>query len=174
VAGAADLADAAEVADDNTLLRYLATLELALALAYDAARMLGHLDATSSEIAARFANHHRFHAHSLEVDAGVSDTQPNAALLAELSPRLQAANSHDATLAALQGLEKAIAATHLSALASLRYAASAGTVADILPSECQHDVVLGTLLHQPLPALATATGEEPTAGALDPASYPAP
>jgi hypothetical protein len=162
------------VAEDNALLRFLATIELALAQAYDSARVLGHLDATSNEIAAHFANHHRLHAHSLEVDAGVRDTQPNAALLAELSPKLQAADSPDATLAALQGLEQAIAATHLSALRSLRYAASAGTVADILPIECEHDVVLGTLLHQPLPALTTADGREPTAGALDPPSYPAP
>lgn len=163
-----------DTSGDDQRLRFTATVERAIAQLYDEARLLGHLDGAAEEIATRFASHHRLHAQSLEVDADISDTQPNAAFLAELSPQLRAAGSSEATLLVLQHLEQAIAATHLEALGILHYAASAGTVAEILPIECEHSVVLGLLLDQPLADLTTATGDEPTAGAVDPARYPAP
>lgn len=160
-------------AADDELLRFVATVELALAQLYDEARLLGHLDAASALVAERFAAHHRLHAQSLEAGASVGVSPANAAVLAEFSPQLRAARTHKATLAVLQRVEQAIAATQLVSLETLQYAASAASIAEILPVECQHAVALGTLLGQPLPELVTTVGAEPTTAGLDPSKYPA-
>lgn len=161
-------------ASDDERLRLIATVELAIAQLYDEARVAGHLDSTAGEIAARFASHHRLHAESLSVDAGTTITVPNAAFLQEMSAKVTTAGTGPDALRALLDLEQAIAATHLATLGIVASAASAGTVGQILPIECEHAVVLGLLLGQPLPDLVTANGEEPLGGALDLAKYPVP
>jgi hypothetical protein len=162
----------AQQLDDATIAAFAESVELAAVAAYDAAAASGKVTTPAIIDAARlFAGHHQEHGAAFGGAAGDKATgKPNAALLAALTPQLDAAADERAVLELAYGLENAAAATYLFALGALTSAAALQLTASILPVEGQHAVVLGQALGKP--ATEYVPKFESDEAALKPDKYP--
>jgi len=169
-AGGADTPTTNLVAD-TALAAFAASIELALVDAY--AIVNRKLAGTAAAPLTRlFASHHLAHANAFNQLAGatpVSAANPN--LIRSLGPQLGATPDELALLALIYATENRAAATYQYALENLTVPATITLTASIMPVECQHAVVLGTLLGKA--AKETVPGSYQTKdGYLDPAQYP--
>jgi len=166
--------------DDQTIAGYAQSIELAAVAAYTAAA--GLLTSATLPVAELFLSHHQQHADAFGAVAGVhAVSEPNAALLAAVSPALQALTDEMGALEFAFVLEGQAAYTYAAALTLLTDPAYAAATATILPIEAQHQVVLGLALGKdvtdvfPTGAFESAAlgdGSDPLKG-LDPAVFAA-
>ena len=180
--GLSGLAAAQELAD-TAIAGYAQGIELAAVAAYQAAapKLSGDILA----VASLFAQHHQEHADAFGSVAGDdAQTEPNAALVAAVTPTLEAvaaaAPSEELTAQILgfaKGVENQAAYTYAYALTALQDPAYAAATSTILPVEAQHAVVLSLALGEgpkqwfPTGAFESAAvgdGTDPLAG-FDPA-----
>lgn len=165
-----ELATPPTVSPDADLSAFAASVELALVAMYT--RVAPLLSGVVLTVAKTFASHHQDHANVFNAAAGASAVRaPNAKLLASFSASLAALTSPTDVLNLAYGLENRVAATYQSMIDSLVGTAELGLAASILPVECQHAVVLGTLLgksaKQTIPV--NFQGKD---GSLDPGQFP--
>ena len=145
---------------DGALLGFLQRVELAVVALYaQATTVVGSPDATAAIGA--FAVHHRAHARAFAQLAGPDAVDgPTPAIIEALQPTSLLVSERDG-LAFLHTLESRLAATQHAVLGRLAGAATIALCATTLPVECQHGVVLGTLLSLPLADLVpTAQGDD--------------
>lgn len=157
---------------DNGSFASLATpLELAAVQAYQAALDGTALDASWQKTAQTFQSHHLSVATLLAglIPATTPPSpapEPDAAVVAQFSPPSGADQA--AILTTLAGLEEALAATHLSVIASLEDTSLAKTVSQVLAVESQQAVALGraggATVESLTPAVATTEGSLADAG----------
>jgi rubrerythrin len=139
---------------DITAAGYAAGVELAAVAAYEAAAGTGLItDAGVLGLATTFAGHHEAHAgtfNSLLTGNGADAvTEPDAALIDTFGPMIEGAADATALLDIALTLETAAASTYYAALGVLTIPEAALAVAQILPVEAQHAVVLATALGRP-------------------------
>jgi rubrerythrin len=139
---------------DITAARYAAGVELAAVAAYGAAAGTGLItDPGVLGLATTFAGHHEAHAgtfNSLLTGNGADAvTEPDGALVRTFGPMIEAAADATTLLDIALTLENAAASTYYAALGVLTIPAAALAVAQILPVESQHAVVLATALGKP-------------------------
>jgi hypothetical protein len=141
---------------DATLAAFLQGVELAAVALYgQLSATLGSPAATAT--AGRFVDHHQAHARAFGELAGPLDVPlPPPELVAALQPVAPLSSERDA-LAFLSALEGRVAATHHFVLGRLTSTPAIALAASTLPVECQHAVVLGTLVSQPLGQLVPTT-----------------
>ena len=171
---------AAQGLDDQTIAGYAQSVELAAVAAYSAAAPA--LTSATLPVAELFLGHHQAHADAFGAVAGdKAATGPNAALVAAVTPTLEAITDETGALEFAFVLENQAAYTYAAALTLLQDPAYAAATATILPIEAQHAVVLGLALGKsvddvfPTGAFESAAlgdGTDPLAG-LDPAVFPA-
>jgi hypothetical protein len=153
---------------DDTLVAFARAVELAaVALYAQAAVVLGSPAAVSAVDA--FSAHHRAHAQAFGQLAGPAalGSAPTA-VLAALAPVTLLVSERDG-LTFLHALESRLAATHHYLLGRFTTVPTISLTAVTLPVECQHAVVLGTLLSLPLAQLVpTVEGDD---GHLVPEQY---
>lgn len=131
---------------EEELLAFLESLELSSVGAYERA-LTSSLVSADATVLTQNQDHHRQHAQVLAGLAGASaEHRDNAKLSQIFNDQLREAHTEKAVLKVLADLEGAMAATHLSSLASLTVDAHEQAVASILPIESQHAVVMGQLL----------------------------
>lgn len=131
---------------DDERLRFLATVALAGAAAYEATLALDvSLPETVVATVRRFGSHHSQQADALGGLLPVEIDQPNPSVLAAQSQALAGAGDLPAVLGVLRELEDAVAATHLAALGVLEDGQARALVATALPVCAQHATVLGSL-----------------------------
>jgi hypothetical protein len=148
------------VLSDGALVGFLQGVELAVVALYaQTAAVVGSPDAAAAIGA--FAVHHRAHARAFAELAGPDAVAgPSPAVLEALQPASLLVSERDG-LAFLHTLESRLAATQHAVLGRLAGAATIALCATTLPVECQHAVVLGTLLSLPLAELVpTAQGDD--------------
>jgi len=166
--------------DDQSIAGYAQSVELAAVAAYTAAAPL--LTAATLPVAELFMSHHQQHADAFGAVAGVhAVTEPNAALIAAVSPALAALTDEMGALEFAFVLEGQAAYTYAAALTLLQDPAYAAATSTILPIEAQHQVVLGLALGKDVTAVfptgafeaaALGDGSDPLKG-LDPAVFAA-
>jgi hypothetical protein len=158
--------------DDATIAAFAESVELAAVAAYQAAAASGKVTTPAvADAATLFASHHKEHGAAFGGAAGDKATgKANAALLAALTPQLNAAADENAVLELAYGLENAAAATYLFALGALTSPAALQLTASILPVEGQHAVVLGQVLGKPATDYVPKFESDETA--LKPDKYP--
>lgn len=166
--------------DDQSIAGYAQSIELAAVAAYTAAAPL--LTAATLPVAELFMSHHQQHADAFGAVAGTyAVTEPNAALIAAVSPTLAALTDEMGALEFAFGLEGQAAYTYAAALTLLQDPAYAAATSTILPIEAQHQVVLGLALGKDVTdvfptgafeAAALGDGSDPLKG-LDPAVFAA-
>jgi hypothetical protein len=174
---------AAQELTDTAIAGYAQGIELAAVAAYEAAA--GKLSGDVLAVASLFAQHHQEHADAFGSVAGEdAQTEPNAALVAAVTPTLDAvaaAAPSEALTAQILGFAKGVenqaAYTYAYALTALQDPAYAAATSTILPIEAQHAVVLSLALGEgpemwfPTGAFESAAvgdGTDPLAG-FDPA-----
>jgi hypothetical protein len=175
VAPIAGLVPAASAAtSDLDLVRYMASIELALVEIYREASDTQKLRLHVADAAATFGGHHQDHADALNTLIGETGTvtDPNKKLQQQYKSQLQGAADEDAVLTILYGVEEAAASTYLASIGALTDSTDAGTLATILPVESQHATVLGSLLQKP--ATSYLIDFVTTDAALDIKDYPVP
>lgn len=166
--------------DDQSIAGYAQSVELAAVAAYTAAAPL--LTSATLPVAELFMSHHQQHADAFGAVAGMhAVTEPNAALIAAVSPALAALTDEMGALEFAFVLEGQAAYTYAAALTLLQDPAYAAATATILPIEAQHQVVLGLALGKDVTdvfptgafeAAALGDGSDPLKG-LDPAVFAA-
>ena len=166
--------------DDQSIAGYAQSIELAAVAAYAAAAPL--LTAATLPVAELFMSHHQQHADAFGAVAGTyAVTEPNAALIAAVSPSLAALTDEMGALEFAFVLEGQAAYTYAAALTLLQDPAYAAATSTILPIEAQHQVVLGLALGKDVTdvfptgafeAAALGDGSDPLKG-LDPAVFAA-
>ena len=166
--------------DDQSIAGYAQSIELAAVAAYTAAAPL--LTAATLPVAELFMSHHQQHADAFGAVAGASAvSEPNAALIAAVSPSLAALTDEMGALEFAFVLEGQAAYTYAAALTLLQDPAYAAATSTILPIEAQHQVVLGLALGKDVTdvfptgafeAAALGDGSDPLKG-LDPAVFAA-
>ena len=166
--------------DDQSIAGYAQSIELAAVAAYTAAAPL--LTAATLPVAELFMSHHQQHADAFGAVAGTfAVSEPNAALIAAVSPSLAALTDEMGALEFAFVLEGQAAYTYAAALTLLQDPAYAAATATILPIEAQHQVVLGLALGKDVTdvfptgafeAAALGDGSDPLKG-LDPAVFAA-
>lgn len=157
---------------------YTESIELTLASLYG---LIGGLLGDLRSVGELFASHHNDHAAAFGALAGESAThRASNALLAAISPRLQALRTRADALELAFVMENQMAATHAFALKALSAPDAIASAARILPVESEHATILGLALGKsgtdlfPSGAFdAASVGEigNPSTG-LDPARYP--
>lgn len=159
---------------DGELVRYAQSVELAAVAVYQAAVDKRVLDSAATELARQFGRHHQEHADALGtlIPKDMVVSAPNPALVAAVSPQMQAAQTTTAILQVAYDLETAAAATYQFAMGEIINTTVSGAAASIEPVEAQHSVVLGQILEidptEWLPAFQSQTG------ALSPQTYALP
>jgi hypothetical protein len=175
IAPLAGLVPAASAADgDLDMIRFMASVELALVEVYRAAGETGKLGADVSDAISMFGSHHQEHADALNAVIGETGTvtEPNKRLRDQYRQMIQSAADQDAVLDVVYGLEEAVASTYLVTVGELTDSTDAAALATVLPVESQHATVLGTLLdNDPGSYLIDFMA---TDGALDVKDYPLP
>jgi hypothetical protein len=166
--------------DDQTIAGYAQSVELAAVAAYSAAAPV--LSAGTLPVAQLFMKHHQQHADAFGAVAGSKAvTAPNQALIAAVTPALQAIKDEMGALEFAFVLEGQAAYTYAAALTLLQDPAYAAATATILPIEAQHQVVLGLALGKDVTAVfptgafesaSLGDGSDPLKG-LDPAVFSA-
>ena len=166
--------------DDQSIAGFAQSVELAAVAAYTAAAPL--LTAGTLPVAELFLSHHQQHADAFGAVAGTrAVSEPNAALIAALSPALAALTDEMGALEFAFVLEGQAAYTYAAALTLLQDPAFAAATATILPIEAQHQVVLGLALGKDVTAVfptgafesaSLGDGTDPLKG-LDPAVFAA-
>jgi rubrerythrin len=166
--------------DDQSIAGYAQSVELAAVAAYTAAAPV--LSAATLPVAQLFMMHHTQHAAAFGAVAGSKAvTAPNKALIAAVTPALQAIKDEMGALEFAFMLENQAAYTYAAALTLLQDPAYAAATATILPIEAQHAVVLGLALGKPVTAVfptgafesaSLGDGTDPLKG-LDPAVFAA-
>ena len=160
---------------DHVLAAFAESIELAVAMAYQAATATGRLRTTAAAaIPSTFAGHHHDHAVAFASAASTKAThKPNPKLLDTVTGQIQAAATEKAVLQVLYNVENGAASTYLYALGAFQDNATLALTASILPVESQHAVILGILLNKDaktspdfLPSFVT---QDP---ALTPDKYP--
>jgi hypothetical protein len=157
---------------DAEAAAFAAGVELAAITLYREAVRSKRLDETAASVCNHFVRHHGDHAASFNdlLDQPVAG-EGNPSILATFLPMLDGAENQRAVLDVVHGLEEMMAATHLDALGVLTDQGAAGSTATIHGVECQHAVVIGTLLGRPLERLCP--GFDTVAKAFDPGQFPA-
>jgi hypothetical protein len=155
---------------DVDLASFLVTVELAVASVYGTAAVkVG--DAKASTLARTFAAQHQDHASAWAGVAGSKAVRrPNPLLLRATMADIASATPA-AALGVLYALEDRLAATYQYTLERLLSDAHLELAASILPVECQHAVVFGTLIGKKLKELIPVDFETPD-GFIDPALFP--
>lgn len=156
--------------DDGTLAAFGASLEFAIAAAYQSALDSGKLSASVANTARMFQGHHLEHGRAFNAISSATSEKPNTRILAVFKPRLRVAAGEDAILQIAFSIEETAAATYLSSLGVLQDQSNAELVATILPVESQHAVVIGQILKKPVSDYMPAfqSGDQ----ALDASRYP--
>ena len=164
---------------DVDIAAYAQSIELAAVAVYG--QIAGVLSADLQAVGELFALHHQDHANVFGALAGERATgNPNAALLAALTPRLQTTGNEAGALELAFVIENQAAATYAFALTSLSTPAAIASAATILPIETEHAAILGVALKKSLvdsfpngafEAASVGEAENPNTG-LDPAKYP--
>jgi len=159
------------VVPDATGVAFLQGLELAVVTLYaEAAVPVGSPAAVHAVTV--FADHHRAHAQALATLAGAGAVPAAPAkLLAALAPTDAITSERDA-LAFLRTLESRLAATQQWVLGGLSSVPAISLMASVLPVECQHATVFGSLLSLPMADVVPVA--QGVGGHLDPADYTAP
>ncbi|MEO6627658.1 MAG: ferritin-like domain-containing protein [Aquihabitans sp.] len=163
----AQTAGGAGALDNGSFAALAAPLELAAVQAYQAALNGTALDTSWQQAARTFQSHHLAVATRLATLLPVTTPPtpapgPDAAVMAQFSPPTGA--DQTAVLTTLASLEEALAATHLSVIASLEDTSLAKTVAQILAVESQQAVALGRASGATVQSLTPAVA--PTTGSL--------
>jgi hypothetical protein len=157
--------------EDVVILVFAQSLELALVELYDAAISSGKLTEDVLPTVAAFREHHLQHAQAYAGLAGKAAlNRPNQAFLDETMPTVEEASDQAAVLGCLFDLENAAANSYTAALAEVRGLNPATAMANILPIEARHAVVLGEALGLPLDEYVPAF-EDPEQG-LDRDQFP--
>lgn len=169
---------AAQGLDDETIAGYAQSVELAAVAVYGMAAPL--LSAATLPVGELFMSHHQAHADAFGAVAGdKAVTEPNATLVAAVTPALQGLTDETGALEFAFVLENQAAYTYAAALTLLQDPAYAGATATILPIEAQHAAVIGLALGKPVAdvfptgpfeSAALGDGTDPLAG-LDPAVF---
>ena len=142
-AGTTSLAEPKLADADLQLAIFAQTVELAVVALYRAAIAKPILPRSIAEVLELFAGHHGDHAAQFGAFAGKAAVgRPNPTLLAELTPKLDAAATAKQILELARGLEEGAAATYVYALGLLGSREAAAAVSTILPIESQHSVAL--------------------------------
>jgi hypothetical protein len=151
---------------------FAAGVELAATTLYRQAVASRELDEEALAVCNQFLRHHGDHAAAFNdlLDQPVTG-EGNASILATYRPMLAGAGSERAVLDVAHGLEEMMAATHLDTLGILTDVGAAASTATIQGVECQHAVVLGTILGRPLEALCPDFDE--VRDSFDPGKFPA-
>ena len=161
----------APTAEDLEILSFAQTLELALVEVYGAALATGKLAEDVLPVVAAFRDHHLQHG---QVYAGLAGkaalNTANAGLVDDFVPRVERAADQAAVLTVLFELENSAASSYTAALAEVRGLNAAASMANILPIESRHAVVLGETLGLDLDEYVPSF-EDPEKG-FDPAQYP--
>jgi hypothetical protein len=141
---------------DAEVAAFLQGVELAAVAVYQqASAVLGSPAAVAA--AQTFVAHHRAHARAFsQLAGGFAVPVASEAALDAFQPVTPLVSEHDG-LTLLSAVEARLAATQHAMLERLTSTPSIGLVATTLPVECQHGVVLGTLLSQQLGQLVPAT-----------------
>jgi hypothetical protein len=161
----------APTAEDVEILSFAQTLELALVEVYGAALATGKLAEDVLPLVAAFRDHHLQHGQAYAGPAGKAALNvANAGLVDEYVPRIEGAADQAAVLTVLFELENSAAASYTGALAEVRGLDAAATMANILPIESRHAVVLGETLGLDLDEYVPSF-EDPEKG-FDPDQYP--
>jgi hypothetical protein len=161
----------APTAEDLEILSFAQTLELALVEVYGAALATGKIADDVVPVVAAFRDHHLQHGQEYAGLAGKAALNTaNAGLVDEYVPRVEAAADQAAVLTVLFELENSAAASYTGALADVRGLNAAATMANILPIESRHAVVLGETLGLDLDEYVPSF-EDPEKG-FDPDQYP--
>jgi hypothetical protein len=157
---------------DSETAAFAAGVELAATTLYREALAGGTLDEEALAVCNQFMRHHGDHAASFNdlLDQPVTG-DGNATILATYRPMLDGARHQRAVLDVAHGLEEMMAATHLDAVGALTDVGAAASTATIQGVECQHAVVLGTILGRPLEKLCPDFDQ--AGEAFDPGSFPA-
>ncbi|MGD9702134.1 MAG: ferritin-like domain-containing protein [Acidimicrobiia bacterium] len=160
-------------ADDEALLGFAQSVELAAAAGYDA--VIGRADELAlppdvSPVVQVLREHHKAYAQSLSGLLGRSAPgTANAAVSDELGGPFQT-GSLDEVLAAAVALEDAAVATHTALLGELQGTDGAALLASILVTEARHATLLTALSGND--DLMPESGIESAAAALTPDDYP--
>ena len=139
---------------DITTATFTAGIELASATSYELAAGRGLLDPVNGGLAATFLSHHRDHAATLnallQAEGEPPVTQPDATFLGQFGAMIVAAVDVLGLLNAAYAMESAVASTYVEALGMLTVPEASLAMAQILPVESQHALVLATALSRPL------------------------
>jgi hypothetical protein len=142
-------AAAPEAVGDEDLVAFLASIELAAVHLHAAgARLL--ITPVAIQASAAFGAHHAAHAAALARLGSGTAPRANQALLSNLSASSQGLVTEQGQLELLYTLEEELAATYEGVLGRLTTTPGLAEAAAILPVECQHAVVLGTILAKPM------------------------
>jgi hypothetical protein len=146
----------ATVLTDEEVAAFLQGVELAAVAVYEEASAV--LGSPAAVAAARtFVAHHRAHGRAFgELAGDLGVVVPPADALSALQPAASLVSEHDG-LTLLSAVEGRLAATQHAMLGHLVSTPAIALVATTLPVECQHGVLLGTLLSQPLTQLVPMT-----------------
>lgn len=156
---------------DVDLGAFLVTVELAAVSVYGLAAVKAS-GPKSSSFARSFAAQHEGHATVWADVAGSNAVRrPNPRLLQAITAELAGAATPAGVLGVLQTLEDRMAATYQYALERLLSDTHLELAASIMPVECQHAVVFGTLAGKKLKELIPVNFQTPDAF-LDPAAFP--
>jgi len=168
-----------QVPSDIDIAVYAESVEKAAVAVYGQAST--YLSAATRPVAELFAKHHEDHAAAFGAIAGDRGTgNPNNALIAAVTPALQAVKDEAGALELAFVIENQAAATYAFALTVLTIPGAIAGTATILPIESEHAAVLGVALAKAPADLfpngafeAASVGEagNPKTG-LDPAKYP--
>jgi hypothetical protein len=153
---------------DDTLVAFLRSVELAAVALYAQAAVVVSSPAAVAALDS-FSTHHQAHARAFGQLAGPAALKPvQTAVLRALAPTTLLVSERDG-LSFLHSLETRLAATQHSLLGRFTILPTISLAASTLPVECQHAVVLGTLLSLPLAQLVpTVEGDD---GHLVPEQY---
>jgi hypothetical protein len=157
---------------DADAAAFAAGVELAAVALYRLAVTKRELGEEAISVCNQFMRHHGDHAASFNqlLDQPVGG-EGNRSVIATYRPMLDGADRERAVLDVVHGLEEMLAATHLNALAVVTDGRAAASTATIQGVECQHAVVLGTLLERPLEQLCPDFDQ--VRDAFDPGTFPA-
>jgi hypothetical protein len=160
------------MSSDTDAAAFAAGVELAAITLYRQAVGNPQLGEEAISVCNQFMRHHGDHAASFNdlLDQPIAG-DGNASILAMYRPLLDGARNERAILDVAHGLEEMMAATHLDALGILTDSTAAASTATIQGVECQHAVVLGTILGRPLEKLCPDFDQ--VRDAFDPGTFPA-
>lgn len=166
-----------QTVSDQGLAKFAESLELAAVATYQLVAMTGKLTTPAVLSAAKtFASHHQAHAAAFGQFGGdTQQSRPNPRLVEAIAPKVMDPAATQTSLVTIAfGLENSAAATYLFAIGALQSPQALRVTASILPVECQHAVVLGSVLGMPvgndqgpfMPAFLDANAK------VDPNQYP--